>query len=429
MAISFDSDVNDRVISVLNGTVDILNSKIRNKILTDYDSFIQINLFSTQLNSLKQSLDYMNKLYESLNKAIQDNKNQWVEVDNQAGSAIAHLNTGVGSINHSGNGFVNSSYSSSGNMSSTNSGVKISNSDVKSLIINLNDTTVIALLKRLYKLKGENDIMDLLTENSSSNVLTHLLKKILGDTSSTLDPNVTLEDSEIQKELLKKVNVNNFDITTEEGKTSLEKQVLENINNSSIDESALNEATYGFNTINVTLLDGSWVIAKTNFDLMEYASYVFNNGVRQNIDTSKYGDSCLAFAHSHAYDLLMGSRTNTVQAANYAHSSSFVDFIDDNKSTVLSKIYSEIMNGRPVVLQVNGNKQGTSRHFVTVVGFRNGITSPENLTEKDLLIIDSWDGKIERMDTATSRFMTSGADCHKDYSGYRLRVFKDNVTA
>ena len=82
------------------------------------------------------------------------------------------------------------------------------------------------------------------------------------------------------------------------------------------------------------------------------------------------------------------------------------------------------MSGRPVVLQVNGNKAGTSRHFVTVVGFKDVITDPTKLTEKDLLIIDSWDGKIERMDTSTSRFMTSGADCHKDYSGYRLRVLK-----
>ena len=82
------------------------------------------------------------------------------------------------------------------------------------------------------------------------------------------------------------------------------------------------------------------------------------------------------------------------------------------------------MNGRPVVVQVNGNKQGTSRHFVTVVGFKSSITDPSQLTEKDLLIIDSWDGKTERMDQANSRFFTSGADCHKSYSGYYLRVLK-----
>ena len=95
----------------------------------------------------------------------------------------------------------------------------------------------------------------------------------------------------------------------------------------------------------------------------------------------------------------------------------------------MSKIYSEIMSGRPVVLQVNGNKAGTSRHFVTVVGFKDGITDPSKLTEKDLLIVDSWDGQIERMDTSTSRFMTTGAQCNKEYSGYRLRVLKSTNLA
>ena len=71
----------------------------------------------------------------------------------------------------------------------------------------------------------------------------------------------------------------------------------------------------------------------------------------------------------------------------------------------------------------HGNKQGTSRHFVTVIGFKQGV-SRDSITEDDLLILDSWDGKIERMDQENSRFMTSGKDCGKSYSGYRLRVLK-----
>ena len=118
-----------------------------------------------------------------------------------------------------------------------------------------------------------------------------------------------------------------------------------------------------------------------------------------------------------------GTTTNGSSAANYAHAAEFEDFMDDNKQVVLAKVYDEIMNGRPLVIQVNGNIAGTSRHFVTVVGFKKGVTK-STITEDDLLIMDSWDGKIERMDTENSRFMTSGADCHKDYSGYRLRVFK-----
>ena len=58
------------------------------------------------------------------------------------------------------------------------------------------------------------------------------------------------------------------------------------------------------------------------------------------------------------------------------------------------------------------------------LGFKNGITDPSKLTEDDLLIIDSWDGKVERMDQSNSRFFTTGRACHKDYSGYYLRILK-----
>ena len=108
------------------------------------------------------------------------------------------------------------------------------------------------------------------------------------------------------------------------------------------------------------------------------------------------------------------------------HKINEVDF-SDSKEDTLKMIYSQIVQGKPVVIQVNGNKAGTSRHFVTVVGFRNSITDASALTEKDLLIIDSWDGKLERMDQANSRFMVTGAQCHKkDYSGYRMHYIKQS---
>lgn len=432
MAVSFDSDVNDKVVSVLNQSLESLNAEIRNKILVDFDPFLQVNLFSTQLSTLKSSLDNLEKLYDSLKTAIQANKNQWNSVDGQVGNKIGQISTGgnnSGGSNGTGSGNAGSNYLGSSNMSSISSGVSVNTSDVSNFITDLDSDTTVALLKKLFKLKGENDLMTLLTEARASGVLLWMLKKILGDTTADLSSENTLESQAIQKALLAKINVNNYDLSTTEGKSNLEKVVLEKINDSSVDESKLNQAIYGDNTITVNMLDGTWVVAKTATGLQSYASYVASNGVRQNVDTSKYGDSCLAFSYAHAYDLYTGSKTTTVQAGNYAHGGNFVDFINDDKSTVLNKIYDEIMKGRPVVLQVNGNKQGTSRHFVTVVGFKSGITSADSLTEDDLLIMDSWDGKIERMDTSTSRFMTTGAACRKDYSGYRLRVLKDSVSA
>ncbi len=188
----------------------------------------------------------------------------------------------------------------------------------------------------------------------------------------------------------------------------------------------LNNLTYGNGkVVNVNMLSGNWTVANTKTDLVTYANYIASKGVRQNVDTSKYTDYCLAFSYVHAYDLYNGTKGTASMAGSYAHAGEFTDYINDNKSAVLSKVYSEISKGKPVILQVNGNKAGNRRHFVTVVGYKSNITDPTKLTEKDLLIIDSWDGKVERMDTSSSRFMTSGADCHKEYSGYRLRVLKN----
>lgn len=76
---------------------------------------------------------------------------------------------------------------------------------------------------------------------------------------------------------------------------------------------------------------------------------------------------------------------------------------------------------------MNCNKDGTSRHYVTVVGYKNSVTSPYSITEDDLLIIDSYDGKLERMDTTNSRFMITGHDIGRTGSkayGHQVYIFR-----
>ena len=102
----------------------------------------------------------------------------------------------------------------------------------------------------------------------------------------------------------------------------------------------------------------------------------------------------------------------------------FSDYFNDNKQETLSVVYEQISEGKPVVMQVNGNSSGTSRHFVTVVGIKSDVKSAADVTEDDLLILDSWDCNLERMDTDTSRFMTTGSQTNKSYSGYYLRLLK-----
>ena len=202
-------------------------------------------------------------------------------------------------------------------------------------------------------------------------------------------------------------------------KTSTETKTEESKTSSS-------EETSEGNVKHIELLGGRWKVADTKISLTDYASQVASNKICQTNDTSKYGDYCLAFSYVHASNLKNGNVDSAEAAGHYAHAGEFYTFVNDDKQVVLNKIYEEINKGNPVILQVNGNSKGTVRHFVTVVGYSEGRTSGNDLLEKELLILDSWDGQIERMDTSSSRFMTTGKSCGKtDYSGYRLQVLKE----
>ena len=172
-------------------------------------------------------------------------------------------------------------------------------------------------------------------------------------------------------------------------------------------------------------LGNNWVITNTQFSVSEYADYAYSKGIRQDSNSGRYGDLCLAFSYVHASNLKSGSKgDNAESAVNWAHAGEFKDYFSDNKQTTLATVYDEILKGNPVIMQVNGNSEGTHRHFVTVVGFKDSVTSAETIKESDLLILDSWDGKLETMDTDYSRFMTTGAQTGKTYSGYYLRLFR-----
>ena len=172
-------------------------------------------------------------------------------------------------------------------------------------------------------------------------------------------------------------------------------------------------------------LGSDWIVANTTFSVKDYANYAYQKGIRQDSNSGRYGDLCLAFSYVHASNMMTGSTADNAESAfNWKYSGDFKDYFSNSKQQTLTTIYNEIVEGKPVVLQVNGNKEGTHRHFVTVVGFNKNVNSAETIRESDLLIYDSWDGKIETMNTSSSRFMTTGAQTGKTYSGYYLRLLK-----
>lgn len=201
-------------------------------------------------------------------------------------------------------------------------------------------------------------------------------------------------------------------------------------NNSNQNNSSSGDSDYTGNgssgTIsNSSLMDGSYKVIDTAISVKDYLRVISSNKISQNNDSDIYGGYCLAFAYLHAYSLYSGDTSKRAKdALDYVYASKFKGFEHDNKKEVLKNVYNELSNGRPCLIQVNGNKAGTSRHYVTVVGYKSSVKNANNLTEDDLLIIDSWDGKLEGLGSNGARFMVTGAACHKKYSGYQMYYLK-----
>lgn len=154
--------------------------------------------------------------------------------------------------------------------------------------------------------------------------------------------------------------------------------------------------------------------------LQDYANFLRRARVYQASDPL-YSDMCMGFADTHAWGLYTNNRTYTAEnGAHYTGGGHYAKFIDSDWNKIQNILYNELLNGRPLVIQVNGRKDGTSRHFVTAVGFKKTVTEGDDLQQTDLLIIDSWDALIKRMDTPGARFFTTGEACGKTYKGYYI---------
>lgn len=172
----------------------------------------------------------------------------------------------------------------------------------------------------------------------------------------------------------------------------------------------------------------NYKLVATQNNVIDLANYTEGN-VAQRVNKDYY-DSCLSFAYYYAYKLYNGDNINSMNAkdgAGYVYASRFKDLKDNNKQTVLKDVYDQVSAGKPAVLQVSGGKTGAntvSRHYVTVVGYKNSVKSGSTMSDKDLLIIDSWDGKLKTMDEANSRYMISGYDTGRTgTSGYGYQVY------
>lgn len=167
---------------------------------------------------------------------------------------------------------------------------------------------------------------------------------------------------------------------------------------------------------------GEYSVVDTPFSLVNYFNYIQKNRVYQ--DGSDSTNACFSVAHFYAKSMLMNTTKSGALSSQLSATAGDVFYKDrrlhePSQQAALKAIYEELKAGRPVSIDVRRKKPG-GRHVVTVVGFKSNVKSAADLRAEDLLILDTWDGQIERMDTATSRVMAAGQEVGQGYQGYRV---------
>ena len=150
--------------------------------------------------------------------------------------------------------------------------------------------------------------------------------------------------------------------------------------------------TYTYNGQTFNIAD-----AKMNLD--DYEAYLQKNGLYQN--AGLLGSRCDMLSGYYAMDLLRGSYTNksTMEAGSGGSCYNLNRTVsDENVEPIMQYTYDELNKGNPVVLQVTQKRSNEGlRHFVTVVGYSSNVTSYQDLTPENMLVIDCVDGKIQTL--------------------------------
>ena len=187
-------------------------------------------------------------------------------------------------------------------------------------------------------------------------------------------------------------------------------RVRENTSTTGSNGTANIDGSYSLNGVQYnTIMDGS--------ALEQLASQIQSGG---NGNQWGYDDACLSFAYAYGawIEGTSNSEMNGASSSSYLDADQYSEF-SGTKEEVLAEVKNQLDQGKPVVLQVNGNTDGTSRHYVTVVGYN--ASAGDTLTEDDLIILDTYDGQIEGMGNNGARFMISGQDTGRDYD-YQIYI-------
>jgi len=162
-------------------------------------------------------------------------------------------------------------------------------------------------------------------------------------------------------------------------------------------------------------------VVNTPVDPFYFSDLVYNYVCTSPNRTGKYHGRCLGYAYY--YTACMMDNVVKVSPNHPYKTSKKCDYTTKkygSSKKMMAKLYDLLNKGVPQILMVEAVTKKNSRHFVTVIGYRASVTRREDLTPKDLLIIDSFDGKVESMDPEIEKFETR--HLYKQHGQYRIEA-------
>lgn len=190
-----------------------------------------------------------------------------------------------------------------------------------------------------------------------------------------------------------------------------------------------NEQLYGNKKLELITFEGKkyFAIKTANGSVIDFSNALQQYGLTQTDNAAAYGNSCLGVAKAYGNRILGGINSSNMDAF---YSGAYTTYDGGthygNKQDALTAIYNQIIQGKPCVIDVisnqTENKGANNRHFATVVGIRSDVKSAKDLKEEDLLIIDSWDGKLEDVNYTDAKDRHMRLD--RSSQTYRVDVLK-----
>ncbi len=168
----------------------------------------------------------------------------------------------------------------------------------------------------------------------------------------------------------------------------------------------------GSNTIAVSFGGANFNMVNTAILPTDYVNKACSQYHICQSHKSEWGNKCDAFSRTNAADMYYGNYTTSLpnyQAGKFSSKSDITDSSSAGLQQALTFIYNQIMSGKPVVLSANvcrRNKPScsSSRHFITIVGVRQGV-SASSIQETDLLYVDPWGSTLAHTGQSNSRKM------------------------